>query len=73
MRELEKAKTYEGKIKFTIVPGDKEGFENEVMGFDIGSHGLVGFDTKGKVATKIKGHKFGKKEIEAAIKTLLGG
>ena len=44
MRELEKEKTYAGKVQFTIVPSTKEGFVTEVKGFDIGSHGLVGFD-----------------------------
>ena len=73
MRELEEEKTYAGKVRFTIVPSTKKGFKTEVEGFDIGSHGLVGFDPKGKVATKIKGHEFGKAEIVKAIKTLLGG
>ena len=72
MRELEKEKTYAGKVQFTIVPSTKEGFVTEVKGFDIGSHGLVGFDPQGRVATKITGHEFGKAEIVAAIKTLLG-
>ena len=72
MRELEAEKTYEGKILFSIVPHTKAGFADEVASFDIGNHGLVGFDPQGKVGTKIPGHEFGKAEIVKAIKTLLG-
>lgn len=72
MRELEKEKTYAGKIQFTIVPSDKEGFAEEVASFDIGNHGLVGFDAKGKVASKIAGHSFGKSDIVETITKLLG-
>ena len=72
MRELEKEKTYEGQIQFTIVPNTKAGFKEEVASFDIGSHGLVAFNPKGGVSSKIPGHKFGKSEIVAAISTLLG-
>ncbi len=73
MRELEKEKTYAGKIRFTIVPQTNDNFAKEVESYDIGSHGLVGFDPQGNVATKIAGHQFGKAEIVGAIKALLGG
>jgi len=72
VRELEKEKTYEGRIQFTIVPHTHEGFAAEVESFDIGNHGLVAFDGQGQVATKIAGHNFGKPQIVAAIQTLLG-
>lgn len=71
MRALEAAKTYEGKIQFTIVPNTKEGFADEVAGFDMGNHGMVAFDSKGEVASKIGGHSFGETEIVGAITALL--
>ena len=72
VRELEAEKNYAEKIQFTIVPNTKDGFAAEVANFDIGTHGLVGFDPQGKVGTKIAGHEFGKAEIVKAIKALLG-
>ena len=72
MRELEAAKKYEGKVVFNIVPTSKD-VEQDVKSFGIGTHGLVGFDSGGKMATKIPGHNFGKGEIIQAIDTLLAG
>ena len=72
MRALEAEKTYAGKINFTIVPNTKEGFAAEVATFEMGNHGLVAFDAKGSVSSKIGGHSFGREEIVAAIKSVLG-
>lgn len=71
MRELEAEKTYSGKVKFTIVPNTQEGFAEEVASFDMGNHGLVGFDSQGAVASKIGGHNFGRTEIVGVIDKLL--
>ena len=69
VRELDEEEKYEGKVQFTLVPHTQEGFKEEVASFDIGSHGLVGFDSP---VTKIEGHQFGKDEIVQAIETLTG-
>ena len=72
VRELDEEEKYEGKVQFTLVPHTQEGFKEEVASFDIGSHGLVGFDSDGKPVTKIEGHQFRKDEIVQAIETLTG-
>lgn len=71
MRELEKDTKYEGKVRFTVKAVQEN--SDEVKAFDIGSHGLVGLTSDGKLATKIPGHNFGKGEIIQAIDTLLAG
>lgn len=71
MRELEADKAYTDKVRFTIIPNTKEGFAEEVASYDIGDHGLVAFDAKGEVASKISGHSFSKNDIVGAITGLL--
>jgi hypothetical protein len=67
VRELEKE--YEGRVRFEIVP--VYGREQEVRGFDLGNHGLVGFDAGGNARVFLRGHQYGRAEVAAKVEELL--
>ena len=66
MRELEKE--YEGRVRFEIIPAEETAVRaDELEEYELGSHGLVAFDSEGVVRAHIPGHTFGRAEIVAAI------
>ncbi|MGQ0613984.1 MAG: hypothetical protein ACT4PV_09635 [Planctomycetaceae bacterium] len=67
MSELEKE--YAGRARFNVLLAT--GREEEIKRFELGSHGLVGFDAAGEAKVKLPGHNFGRDEIVAAIGKLL--
>lgn len=69
--ELDSSGKYDGKVNFTIVPAEEDGFAEDIQTYDLGTHGLVALGPAGEVKATIPGHKFGKAEIEGAIAKLL--
>lgn len=67
MRELETE--YAGRIRFEIV--QVYGREEEVRGFGLGNHGLVGFDPEGNAKVFLPGHQYGREEVVAKVEELL--
>jgi hypothetical protein len=67
---------YEGRARFTIVSPEETAAataEIEAFGFTDTKHGLVVFDGEGTAQLKLPGHMFGRAEIEAGLKRVLGG
>ena len=61
---------YAGKVKLEVVKAnDAEELMQEHMGDSL--HGLMAYDSSGKLAGVIPGHRFGKDEIVALIKDKL--
>jgi len=74
VRELEQ--DYEGQARFTIVSPEQTAASAEALeeyGFTELKHGLVVFDAEGAAVVKLPGHMFGRPEIEAGLKQVLGG
>jgi hypothetical protein len=70
VRELEAE--YEGRFKFEIIPPEETLKRAEELGlYDLGSHGLVVLDPKGKELAHLPGHEFGRAEIEAAMQAAM--
>ena len=66
---------YAGQANFTIVSAEEtatRGDELETYGLTEMRHGLVVFGADGEAAVKMPGHQFGKDEIAAALKGVLG-
>ena len=61
---------YEGKVKFEVINVSTQEHKDEIKGYDIGNHGLVGLSSEGNLKVKIPGHEFGKDEITAKIDEL---
>lgn len=71
MRELQAE--YEGQVRFVIVSAEDTATKaEEIAGYELGSHGLVAFDTDGVPQASLPGHNFGRKEIVAAIEAAGG-
>ena len=74
VRELEQ--DYEGQAIFRIVSAEETAAsfdEIEAFGFTDLRHGLVVFNGEGEPKVKLPGHMFGRAEIEAGLKSVLGG
>jgi len=74
VRELEQE--YEGQAKFTIISPEETAASADAIeeyGFTDQKHGLVVFDGQGAAIVKLPGHMFGRPEIEAGLKQVLGG
>ena len=70
MRELEIE--YEGRVSFDVVsPEDTAKRAAELQQYDLGSHGLVGFDADGVERAHVPGHQFGREEILGAIAAVM--
>ena len=73
MRELQQE--HGDRVDFVIVPAGETARrqdEIEAYGFTDLKHGLVAFDREGRARVKLPGHQFGKPEIEAAMREVLG-
>ena len=67
---------YEGQAKFVIISPEETAQSADAIaeyGFTDLKHGLVVFDREGNATTKLPGHMFGRTEIEAGLKAVLGG
>jgi len=64
--------SYEGKVKFEVIDVSTQEHKDAIKGYDLGTHGLVGLSPDGNLKVKIPGHEFGKDEITAKVKELLG-
>ncbi len=62
---------YEGRITFNVISVSAEGAEQEIQKHELGTHGLVVYGADGAIAATIPGHKFGREEIESAIKSVV--
>jgi hypothetical protein len=74
VRELEQ--DYEGRATFTIISPEETAAsadDIEAFGFTDLKHGLVVFNGEGEPEVKLPGHMFGRAEIEAGLKGVLGG
>lgn len=63
---------YEGRVRFEIVSAEETAARaDELVKYELGSHGLVVFDPEGVPQAHIAGHEFGREEIIAAIEAVL--
>jgi hypothetical protein len=63
---------FTGRIDFVIVsPEETEARGDELVEYELGSHGLVAFDAEGEVRAHLPGHEFGREEILGVIAHVL--
>ena len=65
---------YPTQANFNVIPSVetlKRMDEVNGFGFEDQKHGLVVFDASGEAQAKLPGHRFGREEIEAALKEVL--
>ncbi len=70
MGVLESNPTYKDKVRFIVVPNSSPSFADGVAKYSLGTHGLVGLDSKGELVEKILGHNFKTPEILAIVAKL---
>ena len=68
--ELEKE--YAGQVEFEIVSAEETAKRGpEIERYGLGSHGLVGFASNGRVAATLPGHQYGRQEIVEVIESAM--
>ena len=64
---------YTGKLECEILDATTPESVEQIKGYGFGNHGMVIFDSEGKVQKKMDGHMMQEPQIRQALKEVMGG